>query len=116
GGAISEPGWIVFAEGNIPPTVQITHPVPSPIYTPIVPTTVTIGWVGNDPDGQFTTRPVRYQYRLFRSFNPDHPEIPDFIAFARAYPDSVRALYAPDFAGKGWSTASGESTEGPNSN
>jgi len=85
------------AESNIPPNVRITHPQPSGLYTSIVPPTIRIDWAGTDPDGQTTTMPVRYVFRLFGQRNPDFPAISDFIAFAVANPDSFRALYAPNF-------------------
>jgi hypothetical protein len=93
--------------GNLPPSVQITSPQPSPLITPIVPPSITIHWMGTDPDGQTTQLPVEYRFRLFTQQNPDFPEIPDFIGFALAYPDSLRALYAPGFAG--WDSVPGDS-------
>jgi hypothetical protein len=107
-GGVSDAVWFAYAADNLPPSVFITTPQPSPITTAIVPTSVRIAWNGVDPDGQFTTRPVKYKFRLFPTHNADFPEIPDFIAFALQNPDSLRNLYAPGFAG--WDSLPGDST------
>jgi hypothetical protein len=108
-GAMSEPKYFTFAEGNQPPVVQIVQPPPSSQFIPSVPPEgVRITWTGFDPDGQTTTHPVRYVFRLFGQHNPDRPEIPDYISFALLYPDSVRAFYAPEF--HGWQSVPGETT------
>lgn len=107
-GVMSAPQWFAVAEDNLPPTVSIVNPVPSTQFTTIVTPTVRFTWEGTDPDGQPTTTPSRYVFRLFRQKNPDFPAIIDFISFAELYPDSVRALYAPDFPG--WTSVSGETT------
>jgi hypothetical protein len=107
-GVMSEPESFAFTEANLPPIVRIINPPPSPAYPPNVPPTIRFTWDGIDPDGQNTTRPVRYVFRLFGRVNPDYPAIPDFISFALTYPDSLRALYAPDF--HGWTSVSGDTT------
>ncbi len=105
---MSDPKWFAVADGNLPPIVQIVNPAPGGAFTPTLPPTVRITWEGTDPDGQFSTTPVRYVFRLFGQHNPDFPQIQDFISFALIYPDSLRALYAPDFPG--WNSVVGDST------
>jgi hypothetical protein len=108
GGTISDPAWFAFSQNNLPPSVQITQPAVWQVYLPLVLPDVTFRWDGTDPDGQTTQVPVRYVFRLFSQHNPDAPTIPDFIAFALVHPDSLMAMYAPEFTG--WTSVSGEST------
>jgi hypothetical protein len=107
-GAVSDPAWFAFAQSNIPPTVQITSPIPSPVFTPNLPQNPVFRWTGTDPDGQTRQTPVQYKFRIFGPKNPDFPGIPDFVSFALLYPDSLMAMYAPGFAG--WDSLPGDST------
>jgi hypothetical protein len=107
-GEMSDPRWIAVAASNIPPSVRITHPVPSALFPALVPPTIRIDWQGTDPDGQTTITPVRYVFRLFAQQNPDFPAIQDFISFALTHPDSLRSLYAPGFTG--WESVGAEQT------
>jgi hypothetical protein len=47
-------------------------------------------------------------HRLFGAINPDFPRIRNFIDWAQLYPDSLRKLYAPGFAG--WTHVGGDTT------
>jgi len=107
-GEMSEPMYFAVVGDNLPPVVRITRPVPSPLFTTRIPPTFRFEWTGSDPDGQTTTTPVRYVFRLFGQRNPDRPDITDFISYALTYPDSLRALYAPDFPG--WQSVGGDTT------
>jgi len=107
-GEMSEPMYFAVVGDNLPPVVRITRPVPSRLFTPRIPPTFRFEWTGSDPDGQTTTTPVRYVFRLFGQRNPDRPDITDFISYALTYPDSLRALYAPDFSG--WQSVGGDTT------
>ena len=107
-GAMSAIRWSAVAAAGLPPSVRITDPVPSAVLVPSLLPSPTITWQGVDPDGQTTTHPVRYVYRLFTGANPDFPAISDFISFALSQPDSFRRLYAPDFAG--WTSVAGDTT------
>jgi hypothetical protein len=117
-GTISKrPAVRAFFSYTQPPFVFITDPRPNIAFTPSVTPTVTMRWDGQDPDGQFTTKPVRWAFRLFSTGqNADFPSLTDeFINFALLYPDTIRALYAPgaptDYAGfRGWTTVSAETT------
>ena len=90
------------------PTVLIDQPAPNSAFTPTVTPTVTFRWSGQDPDGQFTVKPVRWVFRLFGQKNPDLPRISDYISYALLYPDSLRSYYAPDF--NGWNSVGAETT------
>jgi hypothetical protein len=81
------------------PTVSIDQPTPIPGYTALVTPTVTFRWSGDDPDGQFTVKPVRWVFKLFGQKNPDFPHINDYVSYAEGFPDSVRRQYQPDFPG-----------------
>ena len=105
---ITAPRADAILGGNQPPVVTITHPVPTPLFVPAVPPSVQITWQGHDPDGVSTQEPVQYRYRLFTARNPDVPQISDFIAFAILHPDSVVALYGPQFAS--WDAVDGTTT------
>ncbi len=90
------------------PSVQIEEPVPNTAFTPNVSPTVTFRWTGQDPDGQFTVKPVRWVFRIFGQKNPDRPGITDYISYALQFPDSVRGYYAPEFVG--WNSVGAETT------
>jgi hypothetical protein len=94
-GAQSPTATLALFEDNVAPLVFIENPVPGAIFTPITTTSPTITWRGIDPDGQV----VRYKYRLFTASNPDFPGIPNFLSLVAQNPDTLRALYAPGFAG-----------------
>ena len=91
------------------PSVQIEEPAPNKAFTPNVTPTVTFRWNGQDPDGQFTVKPVRWVFRLFGQKNPEFPAITDYISYALTFPDSVRRYYAPkEFPG--WNSVGAETT------
>ncbi|MBI3539439.1 MAG: hypothetical protein HY076_04120, partial [Candidatus Eisenbacteria bacterium] len=110
-GTISTRGAVrAFFSYTQAPIVTITDPAANAAFYPTLTPTVTIHWTGVDPDGQFTTKPVRWVFRLFTTRNPDYPTIPDFISFATSIPgrDSLRTLYAPLFPG--WQSVGAETT------
>ncbi len=108
-GAVSaRPATRAFFSFTQCPSVQIEEPAPNSAFTPNVTPTVTFRWTGQDPDGQFTIKPVRWVFRLFGQKNPDFPGITDYISYALTYPDSVRRRYAPDFVG--WNSVGAETT------
>jgi len=99
----SAPKSRAFYSYTVAPTVQILRPIPSRLLQPLVTPAVRITWQGNDPDGQFTQKPVKYKYKLFRP--GDVPGIQTFTAD----PDSIRRYYGPSqFAG--WDSTSAETT------
>ncbi|MGH2649747.1 MAG: hypothetical protein ACRDHK_00860 [Actinomycetota bacterium] len=104
----SRPATRAFFSFTQCPIVNITDPTPSTDYQPNVTPTVTFQWTGSDQDGQFSIKPIRWVYRLFSQSNPDRPNIPNYISYARQYPDSIRRYYAPEFPG--WSSVGAETT------
>lgn len=98
-------GFWSFTES---PRVRILEPAPTSAFTIYVTPTVTIKWTGQDPDGQFNSKPVRWVFRLFGQQNPDFPAISDFLSFARTNPESLRVLYAPEF--NNWNHVGAETT------
>ena len=117
-GAYSRPVWRSFFSYTQAPQVHIESPSPNSTFTPIVTPVVRIQWRGTDPDGQFTTKPVKYRFRLFAQKNPDFPGIPDFVSFAYSNPWFLRDVYAPTFGPSAkcpsctaWDSSSAETTE-----
>jgi hypothetical protein len=96
-GALSKPVWRSFFSYTEAPIVFVESPAPNAVFTPIVTPVVRISWRGIDPDGQFTTKPVKYRFRLFGAHNPDFPGINDFVSFVIANPNFIRDVYAPLF-------------------
>src|SRR5688572_3026884 len=88
-GNVSPPATMAFFADNIAPSVAIVSPALSPVFIPITPTSLDIGWVGSDLDGQIT----HYKYKLFGGFNPDFPAIPDYVSFATQNPESLLSQY-----------------------
>jgi hypothetical protein len=100
-GARSAPVHRSFFSYTVAPTVQIETPRPSRFLQALVTPSVTITWSGRDPDGQFTQKPVKYKYKMFRVT----PE--EFRAYGQD-PDSLRRQYAPHFFG--WDSTSADTT------
>ncbi len=101
-GLFSAPVARAFFSYTVAPTVQIEVPRPSPLISPIVTPAVRIRWSGTDPDGQFTQKPVKYKYKLFK-LGSSYP----FDTWFRE-PDSLRRTFAPTFPG--WDSTSAETT------
>ena len=103
--------WQTLSLTNIPPLVQIVSPQPSALFYALVPPSFHITWTGTDPDGQFTQKPVRYKYKLFKDTDAvfGAPSIrTEQFDLALQNPDSLRRFYAPAFAG--WDSVSYETT------
>jgi len=96
-GEPSEPAYRSFFAFTTAPSVRIVDPRPGGSFTPSVPPSVRMTWTGDDPDGVFTQKPVRYKFRMFTNDNPDLPGVERFIDWAVSRPDSFRYLYAPEF-------------------
>src|SRR5262249_10267274 len=64
GGLESPRKYRSFYSYTIAPTVDIVNPVPSPLLVAQVPPSVRIEWQGQDVDGQFTQKPVKYKYLM----------------------------------------------------
>lgn len=117
-GAISKPVWRAFFSFTQAPHVFIESPAPGGAFTPIVTPTVRIRWRGFDLDGQFTTKPIKYKYKLFATRNPDFPGIQDFVSTVLGDPSLIRLWYAPTFGPSlkcpscsYWDSSSADTTE-----
>jgi hypothetical protein len=85
------------------PTVSILSPQPRAGVNIGLSPAVRINWTGTDPDGQFTTKPVKYKYLLIG----EGSEFP--IDVVLTDPDSVRRYYAPTFVG--WDSTTADTTQ-----
>jgi hypothetical protein len=92
-----------FFSFTVAPTIGILAPLPSSLVSVNLSPAVRISWTGTDPDGQFTTRPVKYKYLLIGQGS----EFP--LDVATTDPDSVRRFYAPGFVG--WDSTSADTTD-----
>ena len=91
-----------FYTSTVAPDIQITQPTPQYLSDALIGSSVTIEWAGNDPDGVFSNRPVKYKYILLGP-SSDFP-----VNYAMFDPDSLRRYYAPGFPG--WDSTSAETT------
>ena len=96
-GSVSHTVWRTFNSYTIAPLVQIESPRPNANVTPIVTPAVRIHWSGTDPDGQFTIKPVKYKFKLFRPRDPDFPGVNDPVSEILSNPKLIRWKYAPTF-------------------
>ena len=103
-GLASEPRFRSFTSYTVSPTVFITSPPPiGALQQQLTPAT-TINWVGVDPDGQFTQKPIKYKYKLLARGNTEFS-----YDIARSKPDSLRRFYAKtNFAN--WDSVGGDTT------
>ena len=59
-----------FYSYTIAPTVSILNPLPSALLRAQVTPSVRVEWEGQDVDGQFTQKPVKYKYRMLDLDDP----------------------------------------------
>ena len=104
-GAFSAPEFRSFFSNTQAPTVRIDQPAPSALFYGLVSPFVTISWHGDDPDGVFTQKCVKYKFKMFKKGSTDDQF--DF-ELMRSQPDSLRRFYAPTFAG--WDSSSADTT------
>lgn len=105
-GARSDAAVLGLFSGNVAPTCLLTCPAPGSSldsYRRDVQPSPTIVWSGYDPDGAFTTRPVKYKHILLT------PNTPVSYQTALVMPDSVRRYYAP-LNWAGWDSTSADTT------
>ena len=93
-GLASAPVWRAFFSYTIAPIVNITSPVPSGLLAAQIPPSVQISWTGADPDGQFTTKPIKYKFKMFSGATATFVD-----AHAVAGDTTLNHQYAPTFAG-----------------
>ncbi len=102
-GKASPPVSRAFFSYTLAPTVRITSPTPSDQSRAYVTPAVLISWTGEDQDGVFTKRPIKYKFKVLS----DQTEVTTTLA--RAKPDSVRRYYAPR-NWVGWDSTSADTT------
>ncbi len=95
-----------FYSYTVAPSVRITNPATG-AYKAFVTPSVRISWTGEDPDGVFTTKPVKYKYILLSQSS----EFPRDLAIFN--PDSLRRYYQDHPLGPwaGWDSTSAETTQ-----
>lgn len=93
-GLASAPVWRAFFSYTIAPIVNITSPVPSGLLAAQIPPSVQISWTGSDPDGQFTTKPIKYKFKMFSGATATFVD-----AHSVAGDTTLNHQYAPTFAG-----------------
>src|SRR6266496_1920058 len=98
-GAASAPEFRSFFSNTQAPTVRIDQPLPSGIFFGLVSPFITISWHGDDPDGVFTQKCVKYKWKMFKQGTDDQFNLK---------PDSLRRFYAPNFAG--WDSTTADTT------
>ncbi len=94
-----------FNSYTVAPEVFLIAPPPSSFQFMVTPA-VRISWRGEDPDGVFTQKPVKYKYILLTASSL----FPWDVAWAK--PDSLRRFYEnhPDGPWAGWDSTSAETT------
>lgn len=91
-----------FFSYTVAPTVRIVSPSPTHLSVAYVTPAVRINWTGTDPDGQNSTKPVKYKFKLFAP-GGSYP-----ISLAISDPNKFRDFFAPQFAG--WDSSSTDTT------
>jgi len=69
-GARSPYKYRSFYSYTIAPTVDITNPLPTALLRAQVTPSVRVEWEGQDVDGQFTQKPIKYKYRMLDLDDP----------------------------------------------
>jgi len=110
-GLMSAPVQRSFFAHTQAPIVTIEEPAPNALFYSFVTPFVTIRWRGEDPDGVFTQKPLKYKFKLFKDtdaiFTTPAKGFEQFEV-ARRDPDSLRRFFAPTFAG--WDSSSADTT------
>jgi hypothetical protein len=110
-GLASEPVYRSFFSYTQAPTVQIDSPRPNATDYGLITPFVTVRWHGNDPDGVFTQRPIKYKFKMFKDTDAvfgGTPNQTDQFDLARQQPELLRKFFAPAFAG--WDSSSADTT------
>ena len=95
-----------FYSYTVAPQVRILNPTPGAFVAFVTPS-VRLSWSGQDPDGVFTTKPVKYKYILL-SASSEFPK--DLLS---AGTDSLRRFYVnhPNGPWAGWDSTSADTTQ-----
>jgi len=110
-GEESPPVFRSFFSFTQAPTVQIDDPAPSALLYQRVTPFVVVHWHGDDPDGVFTQKPIKYKFKMFKDTDAIFgvPAIgTEQFDLMRSQPDSLRRYYAPHFFG--WDSSSADTT------
>ncbi len=91
-----------FYSYTVAPTVLILSPRPTHLSVAYVTPAVRINWTGTDPDGQSSTKPKKYKFKLFAPGGA-YP-----ISEAIRDPNAFRIFFAPNFVG--WDSSSTDTT------
>src|SRR2546427_188206 len=86
------------------PTVEITDPRPKALFVLNLTPSLRFTWRGDDPDGVFTSKPVKFKYKLLTPAS----DFPPDSAIGLGGPERLRDRYAPLFAG--WDSTSADTT------
>jgi hypothetical protein len=111
-GLESEPVYRSFFSDTQAPTIQIDSPRPGATDYGLITPFVNIRWHGNDPDGVFTQRPIKYKFKMFKDTDDIFDDPPnsgtEHFDKARREPETLRKFFAPVFAG--WDSSSADTT------
>ncbi|MBI1798465.1 MAG: hypothetical protein HYR73_02130 [Candidatus Eisenbacteria bacterium] len=110
-GDSSKPVQRSFFSFTVAPTVQIDDPQPSHQGTSYVTPSLLIHWTGEDPDGQFTQKPIKYKFALFDAGTT--PTIQQVLTDT-GYPNPPDTLLWKMFSPSGfasWDSVGGETTQ-----
>ena len=102
-GGVSAPVWRSLTSFTIAPTLQIVQPAPNQLFPYQSGPSIRVRWVGTDPDGRGTNKPVKYKYRLFSESDTDFG-----FEVVLSRPDSVRKAFGPRFSD--WDSVGGDTT------
>ena len=116
---VSAAVWRSFNSYTIAPFTRIEEPTPNQFFTPSTTPTMRVRWRGQDDDGQFTTKPIKYKYRLFAQRDPDFEGVTNVISEIVSQPRILFWKYAPPIFGPNpncpncsyWDSIGGETTE-----
>jgi hypothetical protein len=103
-----------FFSFTVAPTVNVISPVPSDLLLRMMTPSMRVSWQGQDFDGQFTQKPIKYKYKLFANGNGEFDynlmrQVGAIYAGGPNGPDSLRRFYAKtNFAG--WDSVGGDTT------
>ncbi len=103
-GALSPPVSRAFFSFTEAPTAQILLPTPNSSRRQYVTPAVRITWGGDDRDGVFTKKPVKWKFFLLT----DQTAVT--VAQARLNADAVRSYYAP-LNWAGWDSTGADTTQ-----
>ncbi len=111
-GAIGPRAFRAFFSFTKAPTVEIDNPHPlGKNHELLLPPSIRISWHGNDDDGVFTSKPIRYKYLLLTQGNQFNVFPEGFNTLLTYEGNAVRQYCSPTFpASQGWVSVGGDTT------